>query len=332
MPQILNPKRSFGALGHWNLGFFLDFLPEAKPLRILAGGIRIWRLAAVCISLFFSAVTVFSFSTPPSFALEIPARPEGYVSDDAAMISPTERARLEARLHQFENETSNQIVVVTFPTLEGEVLEDFSIRLAEAWKIGQKDKDNGVILLLFKNDRKVRIEVGYGLESVLPDATCKLIIEEKIVPRFREGKFDEGVERAVEAIMAATKGEYHGEPFLPAKDNFGLALLTGIFLGSLLPLLLLWVLFFFGILFAGGSLIGGSLSGLFYALILGVMPLTFYYLFGRHTGGHTVLSRRGYYSGGGIFGGGGFSSGGFGGGGFSGGGGSFGGGGAGGRW
>lgn len=265
-------------------------------------------------------------------ALEIPQRPEGYVSDYAALLSPSAKARLEEILRQAETETSNQIVIVTFPTLEGEVLEDFSIRLAEAWKIGQRGKDNGVILLIFKNDRKVRIEAGYGLEGALPDATAKFIIENEIVPRFREGKFDEGVERAAQAIISATKGEYRGESALPEENYFAPALIAGIFLGALLPLLLLWPLFILGIVFLAGGLMQGSLKGLFYALTLGMMPLPFYFLFGRHAGGHSVLSGRGDYSRSGIFGGGGGLGGGFGGGGFGGGGGGFGGGGASGSW
>lgn len=247
------------------------------------------------------------------------------------MLSPSKRAELEETLRRFEEETTNQIVVVTFPSLEGEVLEDFSIRLAEQWKIGQKGKDNGVILLIFKEDRKVRIEVGYGLEGALPDATAKLIIENEIVPRFREGKFDEGVEKAVQAIIGATKGEYRGTSSLPAQHYFGHAMLAGMFLGALLPLFFLWSFFVLGIFFVIWTLIHGSLAGLFYALALGIIPLPFYYLFGRHLGGHSVLSRRGYYSRSGIFGGGGLGGGGFGGG-FGGGGGSFGGGGASGRW
>ncbi len=268
---------------------------------------------------------------PVLAALEIPRRPAGYVSDYAGLLSPSVKTELEDELRQFETETSNQIVVATFPSLEGEVLEDFSIRLAEAWKVGQKGKNNGVILLIFKNDRKMRIEVGYGLEGVLPDATAKLIIENEITPRFREGKYDEGILAAIQALKAATKGEYRGVSSSPTENYFGHAMLMGIFLGAFLPLLLLWPLFVMGILFVAWALTRGSHLGLFYALQLGMMPLPFYYLFGRHMGGHSVLSRRGYYSSGGFFGGGGgFGGGGFGG--FSGGGGSFGGGGASGGW
>lgn len=255
------------------------------------------------------------------------------MTDDAGMLSPSARRELEATLRHFEEETSNQIVVVTFPSLEGEVLEDFSIRLAEQWKIGQKGKDNGIILLIFKNDRKVRIEVGYGLEGVLPDAACKLIIENEILPRFRQGKFNEGIEGAVQAILLATRGEYRPPPapLAPWKDYFAAALLTGIFLGTLLPALLLWPLFASGIFLIGWGLLAGPYILFHWGLTLGIFPLIFYFLFGRSARGSSTLSRRGHRWDDSVFGGTGWG-GGWGGGGFSGGGGSFGGGGASGSW
>ena len=281
----------------------------------------------------FAFLTPFIFFLAPAFALQIPARPQGYVSDYAGVLSSEARARLEEKLRQFENETSNQIVVTIFPSLEGEVLEDFSIRLAEAWKIGQKGKDNGVILLIFKNEKKVRIEVGYGLEGAVPDALAKLIIQNEMVPQFRQGNFDGGVEKAAEALMAATKGEYNGSPSSSIRDSMGPVLILGIFFGAFLPLPVLQPIFMFGILFFVSGLIQSSLAKIFYAFTLGVIPLPLYYLFGRHLRGPSLMNRRGYHSrDSGIFGGGGFGDGGFGGGGFSGGGGSFGGGGASGGW
>ncbi|MBI4394824.1 MAG: TPM domain-containing protein [Candidatus Omnitrophica bacterium] len=242
----------------------------------------------------FSIVFVIS-----ALALEVPSRPDGYVTDHAQMLSPQMRAHLEAKLKTFEEETSNQVVVATFPSLEGDSLEGFSIRLAEAWKVGQKGKDNGVILLVFKMDRAVRIEVGYGLEGVLPDAISKQIIENEIVPRFREGKFDEGIYKAVEAIIAQTKGEYKGEHSSVSID---------------------WVTTFTVIV-----------------ILITILIFGFFGPFGPWgiPAGYTISSGRkrtsrgsGSNGGSGGFGGGG----GFSGGGFSGGGGSFGGGGASGRW
>lgn len=119
---------------------------------------------------------------------------------------------MESKLASFEAETTNQIVVAIFPSLEGESLEDYSIRLAEKWKIGQKGKDNGIILLIFPNDRRLRIEVGYGLEASVPDAYASRIIEEKLKPNFRSGSFYAGIDQAVDALMAATRGIYEAEP------------------------------------------------------------------------------------------------------------------------
>lgn len=274
---------------------------------------------------------------PSLFAVEVPKRPEGYVSDYARLLTPEAKFRLEETLRRFETETSNQIVVVTFPSLEGEVLEDFSIRLAESWKIGQKGKDNGVILLIFKEDRAVRMEVGYGLEGVLTDALSKLIIANEIVPRFREGKFDEGIEKAVQAIQAATRGEYQPGP---RTDSFnGAFLLNQLFFsvvfGFWFSFPVLRFLFGLGVLLMVVGLLSAWPSLVFPSIFfLAFLPLALHLLLRRMGNDHSVLGRQGYRSRDSILGpwGGGFGGGGFGGGGFSGGGGSFGGGGASGRW
>jgi uncharacterized protein len=165
---------------------------------------RITKLNILSVLLFIFCLSCII----PAYALSIPEKPQNYVNDYAGILSENAKAELESRLFGFEKETSNQVVVATFQSLEGEVLEDFSIRLAEKWKIGQAKNDNGVILLIFKEDRAVRIEVGYGLEGALPDALCAQIIRQVIVPAFRQGDFDGGVRKAVEAIILATKGEY----------------------------------------------------------------------------------------------------------------------------
>ncbi len=141
-------------------------------------------------------------------ALEVPPRPQGRVSDYTDTLSGRQIRDLEQKLAQFEQETTNQVVAVLIPTLAGDNLEDYSIRLAEKWKIGQKGKDNGVILLIVKGDRKIRIEVGYGLEGVLPDGLAGQIIRENIAPHFRRGNFYSGIEEGVSKIIAAIKGEY----------------------------------------------------------------------------------------------------------------------------
>ena len=150
------------------------------------------------------------FCLDNAFALEVPPPPDTYVTDKANILAPETEARLELILAQFEASTSNQIVIATFPSLEGESLEDFSIRVAERWKVGQKDKDNGVVVLIFRDDRQIRIEVGYGLEGALPDALAGQIIQTKMIPYFKEGKFDQGVLLGTQAILQATQGEFKG--------------------------------------------------------------------------------------------------------------------------
>ena len=113
---------------------------------------------------------------------------------------------------EFEQSQSTQIVVLTVTSLQGESLEDFSLQVAEAWKVGQKDLDNGAILLIAKKERKVRIEVGYGLEGSLTDMLSGRIIRDTIVPAFKAGNFDQGVANGVAAMMAVVKGEYQAQP------------------------------------------------------------------------------------------------------------------------
>ncbi len=141
-------------------------------------------------------------------ALEIPPPSGNYVNDYASLLSPEARERLEQRLRKLGAETSTQIIVATFPSLEDESLEDFTNRMYEAWRIGQKDNDNGVLLAIFVNERKVRIEVGYGLEGALPDALSGRIIRDEFVPQFRAGNPEQGIENTVIAIEKAVRGEY----------------------------------------------------------------------------------------------------------------------------
>src|SRR5918996_2763460 len=143
-----------------------------------------------------------------TLALALPVPPlRGRVNDYAGMVPPDKTQQLEERLARFETETGHQVAVLTIPSLEGDPIEDFSIRVAETWKIGQKGFDNGAILLIAQKERKLRIEVGYGLEGVFPDAIASRIIREVIVPRFREGNFSPGIEAGVDAILQVTKGE-----------------------------------------------------------------------------------------------------------------------------
>ena len=278
-------------------------------------------------------------------ALEVPPL-RGQINDYAGLI-PADRAQaLESRLAAFEKETAHQIAVLTIPSLEGDPLEDFSIKVAEAWKIGQKGFDNGAILVIAQNDRKLRIEVGYGLEGVLPDAIASRIIREVIVPRFRENDYAGGIEAGVNAILQVTKGEPLSQktqtPRRPATSRLSSAM-NILMITAMLAL-------FIGMTrrrIAGGAL-GGATAGvaatLFgaggFGLIL-IVALIIGAFLGAIGSSMSVASSSNHWTGGsryrrGGWGGGffpgGFGGGGFGGGGFSGGGGGFGGGGASGSW
>lgn len=262
-------------------------------------------------------------------ALEVPQL-RSYVNDYAGMISPAAVQRMEGALSDFEKSDSTQIVVLTIPTLGEEVLEEYSIKVAEAWKIGQKKIDNGAILLVAKQERKLRIEVGRGLEGKLTDLMSGRIIRNEIVPRFKEGDFDGGIEAGVAAMISLVRGEYAASD----KDEAGDQDASKAFSTFL-------VFLFFAVVALGGiKILGGVTGGVglpiasalsFSGLGLGTLGI----LGAVGFGAGLLLS---YMSGrgggrGGFFSGGGFSRGSFSsGGGFSGGGGSFGGGGSSGSW
>lgn len=287
----------------------------------------------------FFAILLILVGTLPSAALEIPPSPGGYVNDYAGLISPEARSSIASTLKSFEEQTSNQIVVVIFDSLDGQVLEDFTFRLASTWKVGQKDKKNGVILALFVKDRKSRIEVGYGLEGVLPDAVCARILRNEITPYFRQGQYEEGIRSAVDAIQKATRGEYTSDSagirldFSRAVTLFVVSVFFLFFAAvSPLPLYLMMAI---------GFPILIKLFDLPLAVWFFIIPVIFLIEWIRQKWilprlGTTIhySRRRGYQGGywGGFGGGGGWAGGGGTGGGFSGGGGSFGGGGASGGW
>lgn len=265
----------------------------------------------------------------------------GYVNDYAGMLSPQAAQRLESELAAFEASDSTQIVVLTVPSLEGRVIEEYSIKVVEAGKIGQKGKDNGALLLVAKQDRKIRIEVGRGLEGKLTDLVSGRIIRNEISPAFKRGDFDAGIAAGVHAIMATVRGEYQGagrdirEGKKGAHPIFTLLiflLVAVVFLGGIsrvlggiagavgLPVAATLSFASLPLVALGGLALAGFLLGLFVSFLFSSGGR------GRFGGGGPFFG--GY---GGGFGGGFGSGGGFGGG-FSGGGGSFGGGGASGDW
>lgn len=132
---------------------------------------------------------------------------EARVTDLTGSLTASERNTLEQRLAAFEQSKGSQIALLIVPTTQPEAIEQYSIRVVDTWQLGRKDVDDGVLLLVAKADRKLRIEVGRGLEGVLPDAIAKRIIAERITPAFREGRFAEGLSDGVDAILARIQGE-----------------------------------------------------------------------------------------------------------------------------
>ena len=184
---------------------------------------------------------LWSFALPAEEAL--PPRPDRYFNDYAHVVPEMKAKELNERLATFERDTSSQIVVAVFTKFSSaSSLEDFTVRTAKAWQVGQKDKRNGAILFVFVQDRKLRIEVGYGLEGVLPDVTCKRIISDTIAPYFRSGDYPGGLSAGVNAMLTAAKGEYKGNGRTWVESSNILAPLIIIAGLVLLLLMLLFVL------------------------------------------------------------------------------------------
>ena len=258
-------------------------------------------------ALLCAAVAVFTAAAPAA-QTPLPAPPKDYVLDAAGILDPSQKALLSAELAQFERQTSDQIWVCVLPEVPSDyAMEDFTQRTAEAWGVGRKEKDNGIVLFVFPNSRELRIEVGYGLEGAVPDALANNIINREIVPSFRAGDMGGGIIRGVSALMDATRGEYEGSGRTLAEEQA--------MPGEPAAAFIFWII-----------------------LIIALMII----IQRSHGNGGTVYTPRGrrdvFFPGGygGGFGRGGFGGGGFGGGGVGGGsiggGGGFGGGGASGRW
>lgn len=150
----------------------------------------------------------------------------GRVVDGAGILSSRVERELTDLLAAHERETSNQVVIATLASLQGYEIEDFAVRLFRAWKLGQQDRNNGVLLVVAPNERRVRVEVGYGLEGALPDATAHAIIQTEILPRFRAGDMEDGVARGTRAILGALAGTYkpRSGDFDPRYDDLGIIL------------------------------------------------------------------------------------------------------------
>jgi uncharacterized protein len=271
-----------------------------------SGGRGLAALALAAFALLFSAVVAHAAPTFPPLT--------GRVVDNAHVLSAQAQQELTSELADLEAKTGRQVVVVTLPSLQGYDIEDYGYQLGRAWGIGQKGQNNGVLFIVAPTEHKVRVEVGYGLEPVLTDALSSVILQEQVLPKFRDGDVEGGVVAGTQAIVRQL-----ALPDSDAKANVAQAEQQAPRAARPNPigfiftaLILFWVLS--SIIGALGGRRGGGCSSFW------LLPLIF-------SGGG-----RGAWGGGGGFGGGGFGGGGFGGGGFSGGGGSFGGGGASGSW
>jgi uncharacterized protein len=234
-------------------------------------------------------------------AERIPPAPAKYFNDYAGIVSSQTAGELNTELENYERESSDQLLVAIYPKMESDSsVEDYTVRVAQAWKAGQPGKKNGAVLFAFMQEHQLRIQVGYGLEATLTDALSKQIIENELKPAFRSGDYDKGLRSAVLAMIAATKGEYKGSGRTVGDQRPSISPHAIWVIIVILFVLFSWIRSFRRSVVYGGRRTGG-LGGIFWA--------------GSGGGGS--------WSGGG---------GGGGGGGFSGGGGSFGGGGAGGSW
>jgi len=320
--------------------------PERVPARLRRPR---WPLLLVAASALIALL-----AAAPAPAKDVPYL-AGRVTDDANIIPPDVEQRLDQELAQFEKETGSQVAVLTVDSLDGDPIEDYSMRVAQTWKLGRKGVDDGVLLLVAKNDRKLRIEVGYGLEDELTDLQAGRIIRNVITPKFKQGDFGAGIEDGVNAIFGTLRDEPGAIPDEPPpgsstgnqlgswwqKGLFGLIFIVVIGLFSSIALFSKgcqgWFLYLFLTPFYAafpGALFGPQIGvGLVACWLIGFPLFKIFFSHttrGKHlmkhspflTGMSTWVASSSSHSGGGFGGGGGFS----------GGGGSFGGGGASGSW
>jgi uncharacterized protein len=294
------------------------------------------KLAVPVLGCFVSCLSLASTLTLASHALALDVPPlTGRVVDLAHVLPQSTVEALTARLTAHEGQSSNQVAVLTIPSLEGESLEEFAHRVATTWKLGRKGTDNGVLLVVAIKERKVRIEVGYGLEGVLTDIRSAQIIRNEIVPRFRAGNMSGGILEGTHAILMTIEGSYQATEKDPPREKSAVveqvmvAVIAGLFVG----LLFTSVHRFIGPV-AGAGIATFLAPWVVPALLASGVTVVLLLLLGAAgTRGRTSRSRGlddwiWYSSRSGGWGGGSFG----GGGGFSGGGGDFGGGGASGNW
>ena len=282
-------------------------------------------------------LTLFGVITLPTvFAYKSPGKPTGLVNDFAKILTTDQKEGLENSLSSFKNSTQIEIAVVTIPSLGGDTIEGFAESLFQEWGIGQKDKDNGLLILVAPNDHEVRIEVGYGLEGTITDLQSGNIIRKVLVPAFGKGDYYTGISGAVDAVVAIINNspeasQYSGDnskEFLSTKQDYEsfiyfVFVIVGI-LGALFSYTKSWWLG--GVVGAGAGVIVGIIWGFVYTGIIAIVLLAIVGLIIDYFASNNGPGKRGgFWFGPGGFGGGGGGFGGFGGG-------MSGGGGASGRW
>lgn len=195
-----------------------------------------------------AALALVALAAGEVSALTVPPRTDRYVNDYAEIIAPADEQALESFLASLDRGTSNQIVVVTLASLEGLTAEEVTLRFADAWKPGRADKDNGVVVGVYPNDREARIEVGYGLEGAIPDAVASSILRNDMIPAFRTGDWSTGIAAGVRSLAAAASGEYQ----IPSSGPGGRAWPAWLIVLVILVLFGVWGLMGFASL-AGGA-------------------------------------------------------------------------------
>ncbi|NPA73834.1 MAG: TPM domain-containing protein [Epsilonproteobacteria bacterium] len=292
--------------------------------------------------IFFKKLLLLSLVAVISYCAPVFPKLTGRVVDEAGILSPKTKEELSKKLALFENNTSNQVVVVTLKSLQGDSISDFGYQLGRHWGIGQKGKDNGVLLIVAPKEKKVRIEVGYGLEGTLTDAMASLIIKNKILPYFKKGDFDKGVSEGVDAILGVIKGTYKPSKKPKKQDDFAPLAFFGFIFGAMFLQNMFSKKYqkYFSKLIPSSFIgfFGYALSGLLTvgigAFVVSFLIFLYFKAFESSGASNSAYTTQNNNSTGGVFFPGGFG-GDFGGGdfgGFSGGGGGFGGGGADGGW
>lgn len=235
-------------------------------MNLAAPGLRLRRWAGALAALLWLLAFPWGTAHAADELVPVPAL-QALVTDLTATLTPEQRAGLESRLRAFEERKGSQLAVLIVPTTQPEAIESYAIRVVEQWKLGRRSVDDGVLLLVAKNDRSVRIEVGYGLEGVLSDAITKRIINDLIVPRFQQGDFFGGIDASVEQMIKLIDGEALPAPAGRAGD-------ASFDLGGMAPVLLMIAVVAGGVLRA----VLGRLPGA--AVTAGILGLIIWFLSG----------------------------------------------------